>query len=89
MSEKLSGETINSLRNYRTHSAVSKEALQVLYFTQIIIATILKLKDNVYMVQSLLAKRKDEFLVEWFGFPKSEATWEKSKNIPTFIMKVI
>ena len=46
-------------------------------------------KDNVYTVKSLLKKRgKDEFLVEWHNFPKSEATWEKSKNIPEFIIKV-
>ena len=38
----------------------------------------------------MLKKRgKDEFLVEWYGFPKEEATWEKSKNIPNFILKVV
>lgn len=47
------------------------------------------LQDNVYTVQSLLKKRGDDFLVEWYGFPKAEATWEKGQNIPKFILKVL
>ena len=48
------------------------------------------LQENVYTVQSLLKKRgTDDFLVEWYGFPKAEATWEKGQNIPKFILKVL
>ena len=42
----------------------------------------------MYTVQSILRKRKGEYLVEWYGFPKSEATWESTTNIPNFIIKV-
>ena len=49
----------------------------------------MSMQDNVFVVKSLLKKRgKDKYLVEWYGFPQSEATWESSKNIPGFIIKV-
>lgn len=36
---------------------------------------------NVYLVQDILKRKNGKVLVQWYGFPKSQATWEDENNI--------
>ncbi|CAB07241.1 Chromobox protein homolog hpl-2 [Caenorhabditis elegans] len=43
-------------------------------------------KDNVFMVEKVLDKRtgkagRDEFLIQWQGFPESDSSWEPRENL--------
>lgn len=41
--------------------------------------------DNVYEVEAIIGHRKNnsnnEYLVQWKGFPKEDATWEPAENL--------
>ena len=48
-----------------------------------------KQSDDFFVVKSVLEKKSsgssDQFLIEWLGYDRKEATWEPSENIPGFI----
>ena len=66
-------ETRTKLRSYRKSKTAHYSNLQ---------------QDNVYIIEKILkveAKEETKYLVQWFGFPESEATWEPEKAVPGFL----
>jgi hypothetical protein len=49
-------------------------------------------KQELYIVRDILEHRKhqgkDQYLIWWKGFPKTEATWEYKNNIPKELIKI-
>ena len=40
-----------------------------------------------YEVDHIVARRGNNYLIKWVGFPDSDNTWEPSKNIPSNLRK--
>ena len=43
-------------------------------------------KNEVYIIESLLKKEANKYLVKWENFPSSQNTWEPKSAIPKFIL---
>ena len=41
--------------------------------------------DDFFVLETILKKENDMYLVKWVGVPESEATYEKAATIPKFI----
>ena len=46
-----------------------------------------KQKEEIYIVEALVAKDNDKYLVKWENYPSSQNTWEPRSAIPKFIVK--
>jgi chromobox protein 5 len=48
-------------------------------------------KNETFIIKKILNKRiigkKNEYLIWWKGYPKTEATWEPENNLPVDIVK--
>ena len=69
-SDNVSEGTRKKLREYRTETSSFKDAQQ----------------DNIYVVESLLETKKDQWRVKWLGFPAQMSTWEPSTNIQSWVI---
>ena len=78
LKETLSTESRTCLYNFRSRTKQTQLRLP---------------DDDLFVVESILEVRMKnktkQFLVQWAGFPRSEATWEPMKNIPHLYNKVV
>jgi len=44
--------------------------------------------SDTYIVEMLLKKSKNKFLVKWEGYPVQDATWENRSSLPDFVLAV-
>merc|ERR1711971_580153 len=42
--------------------------------------------SDTYIVEMLLKKTKNKFLVKWEGYPVQDATWENRSSLPDFVL---
>ena len=45
-------------------------------------------EEDIYTIESLVAKKGSKYLVKWENFPHDQNTWEPRSAIPPFIVKV-
>ena len=42
-------------------------------------------KVKTYIIESLVERKGEKYLVKWEGYPPGQNTWEPRSNIPKFI----
>ena len=45
-------------------------------------------EDDVYIIESLIEKKGNQFLVKWENYPEVENTWEPRASIPDYFLQV-
>ena len=48
-----------------------------------------KVKEEVYIIEMLVKREGNKYLVKWENFPVAQNTWEPRASIPKFILEVI
>ena len=48
-----------------------------------------KAKEDEYIIEMLVKKEGNKFLVKWENFPVAQNTWEPRSSIPQFILEVV
>ena len=43
--------------------------------------------NDTYIIEALVKKKDDKYLVKWENYPSSQNTWEPKSAIPKFIIK--
>jgi len=43
--------------------------------------------EEIYIIESLIKKNKNKYLVKWENFPEDQSTWEPKSSIPKFILE--
>ena len=62
-------------------------SVSMIFMFQELIKAVLQ-EEDIYTIESLVAKKGSKYLVKWENFPSDQNTWEPRSAIPPFIVKV-
>ena len=68
----------NMLKNEKNRKPQSKKKRNIKASTS----------EEIYIIESLIKKNKNKYLVKWENFPEDQSTWEPKSSIPKFILEV-